>query len=431
MDNISNKNNFENNLAMEILKAERNKATLLLYVFILLLVSSLVISFFFVKEMLEVFGNQFIPTYVLSAIFLLLVFREFNIRIILKRLINKRKRVNVIFRYINTFVEVSLPSLMIIILLQFNYTVYLISSPLVLLYLVFIFLTTLSLDYKISIFAGVVASIEFLVLLLILLNDNTNLSTPISNIYFYLGKIIIIFISGFIAGFIAERLRKNIYNTYNQISRQNEIINLFNQQVSKEIVNELIDKRENLESVRKFVCIMFLDIRGFTHFAEKKQPEEIIKFQNDVFGFMIEIITKNHGIINQFLGDGYMATFGAPLSKGKDCQNAFNAAVEIIKKLNDKNIKGKIPRTKIGIGLHAGFVVAGNVGTSIRKQYSISGNTVILSSRIEQLNKKYDSQLLISQEVLDKITPGEIKIDQIGPVEVKGREEPINIYKVL
>ncbi|NER79247.1 MAG: adenylate/guanylate cyclase domain-containing protein, partial [Leptolyngbya sp. SIO1D8] len=70
---------------------------------------------------------------------------------------------------------------------------------------------------------------------------------------------------------------------------------------------------------------MFLDIRGFTPFAETKEPEEIIEYQNQVFGFMIEVINKFHGNINQFLGDGFMATFGAPVSHGNDCENAYQA----------------------------------------------------------------------------------------------------------
>ena len=145
---------------------------------------------------------------------------------------------------------------------------------------------------------------------------------------------------------------------------------------------------------------------------------------------MIESITENHGIINQFLGDGYMATFGAPISSDNDCQNAVNAALKIIETVNRKSENNEIPNTRIGIGLHAGNVVAGNVGTSIRKQYSITGNTVILSSRIEQLNKEFNSQLLISEEVYNEIDNQNIKAEFIGPIQVKGREHPINIYKL-
>lgn len=175
---------------------------------------------------------------------------------------------------------------------------------------------------------------------------------------------------------------------------------------------------------------MFLDIRDFTPLVENKEPEEIIAYQNAVFGFMIEIINKHHGIINQFLGDGYMATFGAPVSKGNDCQNALEAAIEIVNKVNEKSNAGEILKTKIGIGLHAGDVVAGNVGTSVRKQYSITGNTVILASRIEQLNKKFNSQLLISKEVLDKVDLGNVKPEIIGPVIIEGREKPIDLIRI-
>jgi adenylate cyclase len=175
---------------------------------------------------------------------------------------------------------------------------------------------------------------------------------------------------------------------------------------------------------------MFLDIRDFTSLVEKKEPEEIIAYQNLVFGFMIEIINKHHGVILQFLGDGYMAIFGAPASHGNDCQNAVDAAIEIIRKVNEKTQSGEIPPTKIGIGLHAGNVVTGNVGTSLRKQYSITGNTVILASRIEQLNKKFNSQLLISEEVLHNIKHDGLNLESLGEVDVKGRENPIHIHKL-
>jgi class 3 adenylate cyclase/Tfp pilus assembly protein PilF len=229
-----------------------------------------------------------------------------------------------------------------------------------------------------------------------------------------------------------------------EVENRERVLNMFGQQVSQEIVDELLaeasETTKTLDelftepsettSKIKYVCVMFLDIRDFTALVEKKEPEEIIAYQNAVFGFMIEIINKHHGVINQFLGDGYMATFGAPASWGNDCQNAVNAAIEIVKKVNEKSGNGEILPTRIGIGLHAGNVVTGNVGTSLRKQYSITGNTVILASRIEQLNKKYNSQLLISEEVLHNIKQDGISSESLGSVEVKGREKPINIYKL-
>jgi class 3 adenylate cyclase len=229
-----------------------------------------------------------------------------------------------------------------------------------------------------------------------------------------------------------------------EVENREKVLSMFGQQVSKEIVDELmaetsektktldklLSETKQITSKRRYVCIMFLDIRDFTSLVEKKEPEDIIAYQNLVFGFMIEIINKHHGVILQFLGDGYMATFGAPASHGNDCQNAVNAALEIIKKVNEKTKSGVIPPTKIGIGLHAGNVVTGNVGTSLRKQYSITGNTVILASRIEQLNKKFNSQFLISEEVLHNIKNDGLNLESLGPVDVKGRENPIHLYKL-
>lgn len=207
-------------------------------------------------------------------------------------------------------------------------------------------------------------------------------------------------------------------------------INLFGQQVSKEIAEELLSDSFDSAGKQLYACIMFLDIRGFTPFVGNLTPSEIIQYQNDVFGFMIKIIRKNHGIINQFLGDGFMATFGAPVSSGNDCQNAVNASMQIVKTLRKKNKTGKIHETRIGIGLYAGNIVTGNVGTALRKQYSITGIPVILASRIEQLNKEFNSQLLISEEVLQHVDQKKLTVESLGPKQVKGRQEPIIIYKL-
>lgn len=205
-----------------------------------------------------------------------------------------------------------------------------------------------------------------------------------------------------------------------------KITTLLKQQVSGDIANELLSsKTDNPE--KRFVCIMFLDIRDFTPMAEKLSPEELIRFQNKVFGFMIDIIQENHGNINQLLGDGFMATFGAPVSHGNDCQNALNSAKEIICQLEKRNKEGLIYPTRIGIGLHAGDVVTGNVGNNARKQYSVTGNPVILASRIEQLNKKYNSRLIISEDVYHQLDSPKNGMDELIEVKVKGRKEPISI----
>lgn len=210
---------------------------------------------------------------------------------------------------------------------------------------------------------------------------------------------------------------------------EKNISNLLKQQVSPEIASALIQDKPQREE--QYVAVMFLDIRGFTPMAEKLTPEALIEYQNNVFGFMIDIIQKRHGNINQFMGDGFMATFGAPVSHGNDARNAYRAGLEILEEIKGRNEDKLIPRTVLGIGIHAGLVVTGNVGTETRKQYSVTGNTVIIAARVEQLNKTYGSQMIITEEVFVHLNKNDIdRTPERHEVTVKGRKTPVDIIIV-
>jgi adenylate cyclase len=177
---------------------------------------------------------------------------------------------------------------------------------------------------------------------------------------------------------------------------------------------------------------MFLDIRKFTPFVEQHQPEEVVAYLNTLFGFMIKIVQSHHGVINQFLGDGFMATFGAPVAIENSSQHATEASLDIIDKIASENNSGNIPNTRIGIGLHYDEAVTGNIGSSERKQYSITGKVVIMASRIEQLNKIYNTSLLISEEVykqLNKVTQSAFTL--LGSSKIKGSEKQVSLFKSL
>ena len=175
-------------------------------------------------------------------------------------------------------------------------------------------------------------------------------------------------------------------------------------------------------------CMMFFDIRNFTSFSENKDPVEVVNYLNCLFDFIIDIINKNNGIVNKFLGDGFMAVFGAPISGEDDVKNAIQSSFEILERIQLETIKGNIPSTKVGIGLHAGKAVTGNVGSASRKEYTIIGDVVNLASRIEQLNKKYATQILVSEDVWNLYD--EKRGEFIDEVDIRGREEKVRIYKL-
>jgi adenylate cyclase len=421
---------FEEQFLKDLLQSEKFRARVLAAISGALIVYVIILFIFWREEFFDNLGIR--PPFLFALLILaILAVRSFVIS----------KKINVIyerhpgfyryFRYANSFLEISVPTIAILIFGQQLDKASALITPPVLLYSVFIILSILELDFKICFFTGLIASIEYIgVSFYFLLYTSEQSNSVLSSPLIYAGKGIIIFISGGVAGLISLQIKKRIFETYKTINEKNRLEKLFGQQVSREIVEEIIKTKQEITSRRRNVCVMFLDIRDFTRFSEKKSPEEIVKYQNDIFSFMIEIVNRNHGIINQLLGDGFMATFGAPVQYENDCQNAVNTAMEIIKYLKERNLKKEIPATRIGIGIHSGEVVTGNVGTDIRKQYSITGNTVILASRIEQLNKEFNSSILISKEVLEKVKLNGIVPDYLGSVNVKGRTEAVEIFKL-
>ena len=205
---------------------------------------------------------------------------------------------------------------------------------------------------------------------------------------------------------------------------------MFGQHVSPAVVDQLLNQDVELAGEIREVCVMFLDIQGFTTFAENRRPEEVVEYLNGLFSVMIDVINRHNGIVNKFLGDGFMAIFGAPISDDSACRNAVAAALEMVERVQAMSASGEIPSTVIRLGLHAGEAVTGNVGSSERKEYTIIGDVVNLASRLEQLNKQFGSRLLISDTVLEHLDGQRERATALGEVQVKGRERPVQVYRL-
>ena len=234
-----------------------------------------------------------------------------------------------------------------------------------------------------------------------------------------------------ITGLVALQLKKRMIAAYQIATERNQIVQMFGEHVSPAVVDTLLARDGDLKSEKQNVCVMFLDIRNFTAFAEKRSPEEVVDYLDTLFEFMIEIVNRHQGIINKFLGDGFMAVFGAPVSSGNNELNAVNAAREIIAEVDRRVAAAELPPSRVGIGLHAGDAVTGSIGSALRKEYTVIGDVVNLASRIEKLNKEFQSELLISDVVLRAI-PAATKPDSVprGQVQIRGREMPVGIYQL-
>jgi adenylate cyclase len=373
--------------------------------------------------------NAFLGLLILLVV---LIVRSVIVRKIIEEKKKQLKKYITRLRFINALIEASIPTVAIILLSFFLEPIIAVNSPAVFLYFVFIVVSILDLDFKVCALVGIITASEYFFISLYFLDtfkSASNLGIFILPIV-YIAKSLIMLISGIAAGAIANHIRNKTVNSLQTIQERNELERVFGQQVSKEIVDEFIENKLEITSKKRNATVMFLDIRDFSKFCEGKSPEEINKYQNEVLGFMIEKVNENSGIVNQILGDGFMATFGVPVENDNHTQNSVNAALQIVNELNKKNENRDIPETKIGIGIHTGEAITGNVGTEERQQYSVTGNTVILAARLEQLNKEFNSSVIVSKDVIDNLNMEEVEHKTLGNVSVKGFANPVEVYKL-
>lgn len=185
-----------------------------------------------------------------------------------------------------------------------------------------------------------------------------------------------------------------------------------------------------LDGETREVTVLFCDIRSFTAMSEKMEAAEVVSLLNKYFTALGKCITAHHGIINKYIGDAIMAIFGAPVSSENSAKDAFEAALDMRKALEEVNkdfhAQG-LPQLRFGIGIHTGPVFAGTIGASSRMEYTVIGDTVNTASRLESLCKTYTTDLLLSEAAADKLgkTTG---LSFVADAQIRGKTEPMKVY---
>ncbi len=211
--------------------------------------------------------------------------------------------------------------------------------------------------------------------------------------------------------------------------QQHELIRKF---ATEEVADQLFE--QGFELGGKFVeaTAMFSDIRGFTTITESQSPADTIELLNTYYTLMFEAITNNGGIVNQMVGDGLMAIFGAPVPQPDHCERAVRAALEMIEMIElfnyDQAAQGKVT-IRIGIGIASGQVIAGFTGTLRRVTYTCVGDTVNLAARLESHTKVVGQPILIDETTRQSL-PDTIQVEERGTVQLKGKIHEVNIYSV-
>ena len=177
---------------------------------------------------------------------------------------------------------------------------------------------------------------------------------------------------------------------------------------------------------RKHVTVMFSDISGFTALSEKKDPEEVRSLMNKCFDSLVPVIIKYKGTIDKFIGDEIMALFGAPVANEKHAELACHCALELMDELQKFNRQHGL-QLGLHIGLNTGLVVAGGIGSEGKQQYSVMGDTVNLGLRLK--DKSNNGEIFAGPE-LYKSTSTFFEFEKLNPIQVKGKEEPIQVYSL-
>lgn len=198
------------------------------------------------------------------------------------------------------------------------------------------------------------------------------------------------------------------------------------------ITEELLNQEDVKKGNRCEAIVFFSDIRGFTDFSNDKSPEEVVAMLNSYFEVMVDIIVRHGGVVDKFVGDAIMAIWGAPHSTPEDARNAVMACLEMrreLERLNQDRIENDEQPLLIGMGLHAGPVVAGTVGSNDRLEYTVIGDTVNTASRVESATKSFGTDLLVSEAVVRRLNE-EFLVEVAGSTKVKGKDKPMALAKV-
>jgi adenylate cyclase len=208
----------------------------------------------------------------------------------------------------------------------------------------------------------------------------------------------------------------------------------FGRYMTPEVSHKILKGEINIEGELRDVTILFCDLRGYTTLVEGSEPGEVVHFLNEYFTEMEQTIKQHKGIVLQYIGDEIEAVFGAPEDLPNHPEMAVAAALEMRKRLKELNERRKSAGKSAiahGIGIHTGKVLAGSLGSPERLTYSMVGDTVNTASRIQDLNKTFGTDILISEDTKKLIKGKDFNLSSLGKVSLKGKTGDIEVYKII
>jgi adenylate cyclase len=417
---------FERALGREVLHTELIRIKALIATTAVLAAMLLTLYFFDPYAVNHLWHGRLRPTY-LFAILVPFILFELWVHANINRNIRLDRDVPVFRRYLGVLVETSMPTLALGLHIDSMGSVEALGFVVPLTYFIFIILSTLRLDFWLSTFTGFVAAAELFCMAMFY--HPAGSTDPPPDLYYHAVRSVVVLICGMLAGAVGVQLRRQFEASIMAATARDRITNLFGQHVSPQVVERLIAEGATTDSEIRRVAVMFVDFRSFTAGASTRSPREVVDRLDGAFAVLVDILDRHGGIVNKFLGDGFLALFGAPLEAPDAAHRAVAAAREMLE-ANDRANKATSWPLRIGIGIHIGEVVAGNIGSPRRKEYTVIGDTVNFAARLESLNKEFNSQLLISASVQDALGDDGRDATSLGEVKIRGYDRPMTVWQL-
>jgi adenylate cyclase len=417
---------FQRALTQEVMTTELLRIKALIATTALLAVILSTVYFIAPEVVSRVWHGNLKPSYLYSIIVPFILF-ELWVHGAITRHMRQGRDLPMFRRYLGALIETSMPTVALALHINSMGSVAALGFVVPMTYFIFIILSTLRLDFWLSTFTGFVAAVELFGMAMFYHPDVVADAEP--SAYYHAARSLILLICGMLAGAVGHQLRRQFEASIKAATARDRITNLFGQHVSPQVVERLIAEGASTDSDIRRVAVMFVDFRSFTAGARTRTPQEVVERLDGAFAVLVDILDRHGGIVNKFLGDGFLALFGAPLEAPDPAHRAVAAAREMLEANARANEATSWP-LRIGIGIHLGEVVAGNIGSPRRKEYTVIGDTVNFASRLEALNKDFNSQFLISEAVRDALGEACGDAVSLGEVEVRGYERPMAVWRL-
>jgi adenylate cyclase len=289
--------------------------------------------------------------------------------------------------------------------------------------------STLRLDWRLCLWSGALSAAQYLAVSVLLIKPALSLEeasalgmtgSQIAN------RTLIILMIGVFCTAASRAMRTLTLRAAAGVVERDRVRGLFGVYVSQAVVDHLLSGPPHPGGERREATFLFSDIRSFTHFSETRPPEQVLEVLNLYFERMCAIVERHGGVVNKFLGDGMLVMFGAPNPLQDDADQALACGFAMHQEAERMREMGEFPDLRVGIGLHRGVAVVGNVGGSQRQEYTAIGDVVNTASRVQDLTKRYGRPLLLTREVHDALRSPQC--ERIGAAAVKGRDALVELY---